>query len=69
MKKTMNTPELTNHLYKMAEDSALPYYIVTGIINCIIRFYNITDGFYEEHAISVFRHFLETQELNFSITL
>lgn len=61
----MNQIELRNNLQSMAKGCNLPYSAIMGIIDCIIRYYNITLGFYEEHAIKVFQRFLDTQVLNF----
>lgn len=61
----MNQIEIKNTLQSMAKSCHLPYSAVMGVIDCIIRYYNITVGFYEEHAIKVFQRFLDTQVLNF----
>ncbi len=61
----MNQIEIKNTLQSMAKGCNLPYSAVMGVIDCIIRYYNVTLGFYEEHAIKVFQHFLDTQVLNF----
>ena len=60
----MNQIELMDQLQSMARGCNLPYSAVMGVIDCIIRYYNVTLGFYEEHAIKVFQRFLDTQELN-----
>ncbi len=59
----MNQIELMNQLQAMAKGCNLPYSAVMGVIDCIIRYYNVALGFNEEHAIKAFQRFLDTQVL------
>lgn len=64
---TMNTLELQKTLLTMASDYCDKYHFeyLKAIVNCIIKYYLTTDGYYEEHAIKTLEDFLATGTLKF----
>lgn len=64
----MNTLELKQTLVYMASHQTVySMDFCNDIINVIIRYYLISLGYYENHAINTFKNFLLNGTLNFII--